>query len=87
MTIRTINLNLDLRLEPVDSSAVAALGYDYSNHVMGVAFHSDPGKVYLYHDVTPPKPAESVGRWYQREVRGIGRASFATLNLPVFVTK
>ncbi|HSK95041.1 MAG TPA: KTSC domain-containing protein [Euzebyales bacterium] len=59
-------------LVPVDSSSIAAVGYDPATRVLHVRFVS--GRAYLYHDVPPSTyaallRAESKGAYFNREVR------------------
>ena len=59
-------------LVPVDSSSLAAVGYDPETQVLHVRFVS--GRAYLYHDVPPSThaallDAESKGAYFNREIR------------------
>jgi hypothetical protein len=53
--------------EPVDSEAIASIGYDPTRLILEVEF--TPGSVYRYFDVPPEdvdemRAAESKGRWF-----------------------
>jgi hypothetical protein len=61
-----------IRRKRVDSSVIAAVGYDRATEVLEVEFHS--GKVYIYLDVPPEEhrallAADSIGRYFNQEIR------------------
>jgi hypothetical protein len=60
--------------DPVDSTSLASVGYDPSRAILEVQFR-DSGDVYAYLDVPEATyrallAAESLGRYFNREVRG-----------------
>jgi hypothetical protein len=60
-------------LEPVQSSNIAAVGYDQPNHVLAVQFTN--GTTYHYKDVPSDvieamKEAESKGSFFAKSIRG-----------------
>lgn len=62
--------------EPVDSSNVAAIGYDLDSATLEVEFHN--GSVYQYFDVPAVvhaefMQAESPGRFLHAQIRGVYR--------------
>lgn len=62
--------------EPVDSSNVAAIGYDLDSATLEVEFHN--GSVYQYFDVPAIvhvefMQAESPGRFLHAQIRGVYR--------------
>lgn len=59
----------------VSSSAIASVAYDIENKEMNVAFTSNPAKDYDFYDVPPHiicglMKAESIGRYYHKNIRG-----------------
>ena len=68
----------EIKLEPVESSNIAAMGYDKDTKKLHVLFHS--GSTYEYADVTPEehkalKTAQSVGKVFHRLIRGVKQES------------
>jgi hypothetical protein len=66
-------ISVGLSLEPVDSSAVAAVGYDAAEHMLEVEFVS--GEVYRYFKVPESiyrafRKADSKGTFFQDRIRG-----------------
>ena len=62
-----------MRRKPVDSSAIAAVGYDPENEILEVEFRS--GTIYRFFDVPPEihrdfLETSSKGRFFGREIRG-----------------
>jgi hypothetical protein len=61
-----------VRRKPVDSSVIAAIGYDAPRALLEIEFRT--GKVYAYSDVPPAAheallAAESIGRHFNLEIR------------------
>jgi len=59
---------------PVDSTSLASVGYDRASAILEVQFR-DSGDVYQYLDVPETTyrallAAESLGRYFNREIRG-----------------
>ncbi|HLY67872.1 MAG TPA: KTSC domain-containing protein [Chloroflexota bacterium] len=62
-----------MELRRVESSAIAAVGYEAGKQCLGVLWKSEP-QVYCYYGVPPVKyqelvRAESIGRYANREIR------------------
>jgi hypothetical protein len=60
------------QLSPVESSSIAAVGYDAAERILWVRFVN--GATYRYRDVPPAKykdfmRAESKGRYFNSEIR------------------
>jgi KTSC domain len=60
------------RLRPVDSSVIAAVGYDDAQRTLYVRFNASG--MYVFHDVPPAAydaliHAESKGRFFNAEIR------------------
>ena len=61
-----------LRLQPVDSSAVEAIGYNGHERLLDIRYPS--GEVYRYFDVSPQRhrallEAESIGRYVNEHIK------------------
>jgi hypothetical protein len=66
------------RLMPVDSSVIAAVGYDDVQRALYVRFNSRA--LYVFHDVPPAMHdafmrAESKGRYFNAEIRNAYRTT------------
>jgi hypothetical protein len=64
------------RLVPVDSSVIAAVGYDHAQRSLYVRFNTSG--VYVFHDVPPAAhdafmQADSKGRYFNAEIRNAYR--------------
>jgi hypothetical protein len=67
-----------VKLEPVTSSNIAAVGYDHATRTLGVQFKS--GGTYHYHDVSPEEhralvSADSIGSHFHQHIRSGKRVS------------
>lgn len=63
----------NIALKPIESSSIAAIGYDPATQTLGVQFKRSP-EVHHYSDVLPKKwadlqAAESVGSFFASHVR------------------
>lgn len=64
-------------LQPVESSLIAAIGYDAESQVLEIQFKGRvdaPGPIYQYQNVTPPQyesliHAESIGGCFLRNIK------------------
>lgn len=66
-----------IQMTPVDSSQIAAVGYDQAGKVLAIQFKAKagPGSVYHYADVPPEVyqgllAAESAGKFFGSTIRG-----------------
>jgi hypothetical protein len=63
---------VSVKLRPVQSGAIRAIGYDPANEELHVEFRS--GKTYVYSDVTPAEHealagADSIGAHFAKHIR------------------
>lgn len=67
----------DIPLTPVESSQIAAIGYDQASQTMAIRFKGKgdaPGSLYHYADVSPEdwaafRDAESIGSHFYRHIK------------------
>lgn len=67
----------NIRLTPVTSSQIAAIGHDAASNTLAIQFlkQGQPGSVYHYSNVTPEqfaefRDAESIGSHFGKNIRG-----------------
>jgi len=63
-------------MQPVESSQIAAVGFDSAENILAVQFKN--GGLYHYHEVPPEKFAalvqsESVGKFHAQHIKGAHR--------------
>lgn len=68
----------DIKMKPVESSNIAAVGFDPETKTLHVAFSN--GTVYRYHDVDAEKhaklmSADSVGKHFNAHIKGAHKFS------------
>lgn len=62
-----------MKMQPVDSEAIRAIGYDDATRKLTVAFHS--GSTWEYDNVAPHQhqallAADSIGKHFHQKIRG-----------------
>jgi hypothetical protein len=65
-----------IKLEPVESSQVKAIGYDPATKTLAVTFTRGPGAIYHYPNVEPEtyasfKEAESIGVFFGAHIKSL----------------
>lgn len=71
MNTRTL---ITIAMTPVESSQIAAIGYDAATHTLQVDFTKNPDRIYQYHDVSAEafaglEGAESKGSFFYGHVK------------------